>query len=537
MQRAGVPVLPGARIDGRCGDRARCAGRDDRLPAAGQGVGGWRGQGHAAGPRAVRAGGGGRRGAPAEAAARLRRRQPLPRALRAAGAPRRDPDRRATGMATSCSLHERDCSVQRRHQKIIEEAPSPAVDGELRARMSAAAVAAGRGARLRRRRDGRVPAHRDGEFFFLEVNTRLQVEHPVTELVTGPRPGRAAAPGRRGARAAGGRAAPVAQRARDGGPPLCRGSRAASSSRRRGRSSGSGCRDGVRVDTGVEDGTRDQPVLRPDDRQGDRATARRAARRREARRRAAASELHGTTTNRDFLVRVLDHEAFLAGEADTGFLERYGVERARRAPASAPRAPRVPPPRPRSPGRRRGAAERRALRRLPSGWRNNPSAHQSVTFDRAGDELTVEYRFDRGGRLATLRVGGRSSPPRSCTPAHPTRSTWRWRASGGATASAAPPTAECSSTRPTGRPTFSSGRASRTRRRRRARARWNRRCPAASSASWWSAGPTSTPASRCSIIEAMKMEHEIVRRPAAGSVRSCALAEGAASRDRHACWP
>ncbi|MEX2211623.1 MAG: acetyl-CoA carboxylase biotin carboxylase subunit [Gaiellaceae bacterium] len=82
-------------------------------------------------------------------------------------------------------LGERDCTIQRRHQKLVEETPSPAVDDELRARIGAIAVEAARAVGYRSAGTIEGLLSRGGEYFFLEMNTRIQVEHTVTELVTG----------------------------------------------------------------------------------------------------------------------------------------------------------------------------------------------------------------------------------------------------------------------------------------------------------------------------------------------------------------
>ncbi len=155
----------------------------------------------------------------------------------------------------------------------------------------------------------------------------------------------------------------------------------------------------VRVDSGVESGSVVSPHYDPmlakvivhAPSRTEAATALAAA--------LARARIHGVTTNRDLLVRTLRHPAFLAGETDTGFLDRHGLERAGHPPDRRRRrcaGTRWSPPWPAQAARRAGAAVQAAV---PSGCRNNASALQEVRYHH-GDEV------DRGGLpVRPLRTG------------------------------------------------------------------------------------------------------------------------------------
>lgn len=222
-------------------------------------------------------------------------------------------------------LFERDCSTQRRHQKVLEEAPSPAVDPELRARLGAAAVLAAGAVGYVGAGTVEMLLARDGSFHFMEMNTRLQVEHPVTELVTGldlvalqleiaagaPLPfGQADLTIR-------GHAIEARLYAEDPAAQFL-------------PATGTVARwvlpPGVRVDHGLCQGqsiTADyDPLLAK--------LIAHAQTREEARRRLSgaleAMVLHGVRTNRSFLVAALEHPRFVEGTADTGFVEGHLTE-------------------------------------------------------------------------------------------------------------------------------------------------------------------------------------------------------------------
>ncbi|MCO5571890.1 hypothetical protein L7F22_025638 [Adiantum nelumboides] len=220
-------------------------------------------------------------------------------------------------------LFERECSIQRRYQKIVEEAPSPAVDEALRTPLGDAAVAAGTAIGYTGAGTVEFVLGQDGEFFFLEVNTRLQVEHPVTELVTGldlveqqirvaegePLPAEVT-----GATITG-HAIEARLYAEDPTGTTCPGRAPSPVLRARPARRACGHRCAGRL------GGRD--ALRPDAGQGDRARPHPHRGRPEARQGPVRGRDPRPVTNRDLLVAVLREPEFLAGRTDTGYLTRH----------------------------------------------------------------------------------------------------------------------------------------------------------------------------------------------------------------------
>ncbi|HMD25002.1 MAG TPA: biotin carboxylase N-terminal domain-containing protein, partial [Streptosporangiaceae bacterium] len=221
-------------------------------------------------------------------------------------------------------LFERECSIQRRYQKIVEESPSPAVDGELRAALTKAAVTAGRAAGYTGAGTVEFVLDRDGSFYFLEMNTRLQVEHPVTEAVTGLdlvelqlriAEGEPLPPEVREA-AITGHAIEVRLYAEDvpaGFLPVT------GTLHRFAIPSG----PGLRVDSGFRHGSVVSPYY---DAMLAKVIAVGRTRDEAARRLAralAGAQVHGVTTNRDLLTGILREPEFLAGQTDTGYLTRH----------------------------------------------------------------------------------------------------------------------------------------------------------------------------------------------------------------------
>ena len=301
---------------------------------------------------------------------------------------------------------ERECSIQRRHQKIIEEAPSPAVDEDIRCRMGEAALKAAR--KIGYSSAGTVEFLLSGsDFYFLEVNTRLQVEHPVTEAITGldlvreqiriaegetlsfkqedlsicghaiearlyaedpennflPSPGKLLA-----------WQVPTSETAMNLSPNVV----------------------ATRIDSGVETGSEVSMIFDP-------MLAKfivHAATRREAASRLSRllekTRIQGITSNRDFLVATLRTPEFLKGATNTDFIARVkpaskrelskeecidaGVAVVMEAQAQQ-------------------RASARVLKSIPSGWRNTEMPFEKHEFLVDEESLIVEYRIERSGKF------------------------------------------------------------------------------------------------------------------------------------------
>jgi geranyl-CoA carboxylase alpha subunit len=221
-------------------------------------------------------------------------------------------------------LGERDCSVQRRHQKVVEEAPSSAVNAALRARMGSAAVQAAKAIGYVGAGTIEFMLDRSGEFYFLEMNTRLQVEHPVTELVTGLDLVALQFD------VAEGKPLPLAQEdVRLGGHAME--VRLYAEDPRKKFLPQTGAihlfepaeGDGIRVDHGLERNGMVSPFYDP-------MLAKivaHGADREEARRRLVAAlqdtVLLGVTTNKEFLIDVLETDAFVQGDVTTEFIDKH----------------------------------------------------------------------------------------------------------------------------------------------------------------------------------------------------------------------
>ena len=302
---------------------------------------------------------------------------------------------------------ERECSVQRRYQEIVEETPSPAVDPGLREELCRAAIVTVRALGYVGAGAVEFLLDPDGDFWFLELTPTVQAEHAVTECVSGydlvrlqllvAEGGSLPMPGPPPIR---GHAIEVRICAEDPAyawlpatgtlhrfavPDVAGGFRPLP-------------QPGLRLDAGVEDGS---VVGVHEDATLAKLIAWAPTRQEAARMLASAltrAQLHGVATNRDLLVRVLRHHSFRAGDVDTGFLDRRPevfapllstVDAVRISCLAAALA---------------GAAARRAaatvLGSLPSGWRNVPSGSQTAVYDGPAGPVEVGYRMNRHGELA-----------------------------------------------------------------------------------------------------------------------------------------
>jgi propionyl-CoA carboxylase alpha chain len=306
------------------------------------------------------------------------------------------------------ALGERECSIQRRHQKVIEESPSPMVDDALRQKLCDAAVAAAKAVDYEGAGTVEFLATNDGRFYFLEMNTRLQVEHPVTECVTGLdlvewqlRIAEGAALPDTAIPVFNGHAIEVRLYAEDPAADWMPTSGPIHAFDIPGVDSEFEVPGayGLRLDAGFGSG---DVIGVHYDAMLAKVIAWGATRAEAARRLAgalAASRLHGVKTNRDLLVRVLRHPEFVAGQIDTAFLGRHGLDTLA-APLAGDETEKMSAL---AAALADAAANRAAARvqaELPSGWRNVASGPQRISYTGPSARHDVEYRITAAGLIA-----------------------------------------------------------------------------------------------------------------------------------------
>lgn len=301
---------------------------------------------------------------------------------------------------------ERECSIQRRHQKIIEEAPSSAVNPELRELMGQAAIQAVKAIAYDNAGTVEFLLDASGEFFFLEVNTRLQVEHPITEEITGldlVREQIRVAQGeplsfKQEDLTINGHAVEARIYAEDpendflpatgdmlaweqpSSPP-------------------------ARFDSGVETGScvsvNFDPMLAK--------IIVHAPTRVEASRSLALvlerMRIQGVITNRDFLINTLRNERYLAGDTTTSFIDDVNPARGRAVSAAELRNAAITAA---LFSQHKNVASRKVLGHMPSGWRIGKLPPERMTFTHSETQLVVEYRAQRDGSFS-FEVDGETS--------------------------------------------------------------------------------------------------------------------------------
>ena len=299
-------------------------------------------------------------------------------------------------------LFERDCSLQRRHQKVIEESPSPAVNAELRQQMGEAAVKVGRAINYSNAGTVEFILTPENEFYFIEVNTRLQVEHPVTEAVTGldlvklqieiaeGKP----LPFTQAELTASGHAIEARLYAEDPDNSFL----PATGTLRDWRLPES--IDGLRIDSGVETGDEigiyyDPMLAKLIAHASDRTTALR-----KLSYALRHLSVQGVTTNRDFLIRLIEHGDFVRGEAHTSFItehldELIGVKEGLNRDSAIAAAIYL---------QQRWQSVDDVLSLIPPSYRNNPYRPPSIRFSVRRQELEVSWVFT-GGKFEVTTLG------------------------------------------------------------------------------------------------------------------------------------